>query len=244
MARLILKFGNLILQETQVSEGEVRIGRSPNCAIVIDNPAVSHSHARVFIEAGRLMLEDSGSLNGTLVNGQRVQKVTLKEHDSVVIGKHTILVSGLHEVDDSPARIQSSKPSAPKIEETMMLGTRERQEFLQKLAAEGEHSQVAPVRLKVPTLIVRKGKTNQMEYTVTDKLTVIGKSAMASVRLKGWFAPKVAAQINRRGTDSYYIGAASRVPLVNGRLIKRPTKLIPGDIIEIARIRLEFQYRD
>jgi predicted component of type VI protein secretion system len=244
MPKLVLKFGNRILQETAVSRGEVRIGRSPNCAIVIDNPAVSHSHARVFTEAGHLMLEDFGSLNGTLVNGQRIQTMTLKIGDSIVIGKHTVVVEDSREADSFAALPRSTKPTAPKVDETMVLGTRERQALVQKLAAEGECSQVAPSRLRVPTLIVRKGKTNQKEYMVTDKLTVIGKSTMATVRLQAWFAPRVAAQISRREDNSYYIGAAGKIPRVNGQLTRRPTKLMPGDIIEVARIQLEFQYRD
>jgi pSer/pThr/pTyr-binding forkhead associated (FHA) protein len=244
MAKLVLKFGNRILQETPVSGGEVQIGRSPNCAIVIDNPAVSHSHARVFTEAGRLMVEDFGSLNGTLVNGQRIHSRTLRTGDSIAIGKHIILVEDSQEADCFPALVQSTRPSAPKVDETMVLATRERQEFLRRLAAEGECSQVAPSRLRVPTLIVRKGKTDQKEYMVTDKLTVIGKSPMATIKLRAWFAPRVAAQISRREDNSYYVGAAGKVPRVNGRLTARPTKLAPGDIIEVASIRLEFQYRD
>jgi len=67
---------------------------------------------------------------------------------------------------------------------------------------------------------------------------------MATVKLKGWFAPKAAAQINRRDDQSYYIGAADKVPSVNGQPIATPTKLSSGDVIEVAGIELEFVYRD
>ena len=87
MSKLVLKFENSLLKEVAVGVKEVSIGRSPDNGIVIDNPAVSHYHARVFNEEGRLMLEDFGSLNGTFVNGQRVKMVTLKPGDSVAIGK-------------------------------------------------------------------------------------------------------------------------------------------------------------
>jgi len=96
----------------------------------------------------------------------------------------------------------------------------------------------------VATLIVRSGRTNQREYVLSDKLTVVGKSAMATVKLKGWFAPRAAAQINRRDDQSYYIGAADKTPTVNGNLISQPTKLTSGDVIKIAGIELEFVYRD
>jgi hypothetical protein len=98
--------------------------------------------------------------------------------------------------------------------------------------------------MKVATLVVRRGRTDRGEYNLNDKLTVIGKSSLATVKLKGWFAPKVAAQINRREDNSYYIGAADKVPHVNGKPIDRPTILTSGDLIEVAGIELEFLYRD
>ncbi|MGH9688580.1 MAG: FHA domain-containing protein [Candidatus Acidiferrales bacterium] len=244
MPKLVLKFENAILQEVPVNAKEVSIGRSPDNALVIDNPAVSHYHARVFNEEGRMMLEDFGSLNGTFVNGQRVKMVTLKPGDSVAIGKHTIVVSDSRDLDGFAVGNGGAKPAAPKINETVILDTKERRTFMQQVAAGGESSQVAPARLKVPTLVVRKGKTNQKEYALSDKLTVVGKSAMATVKLTGWFAPRAAAQINRRDDQSYYVGGADKTPSVNGKLIERPTKLEPGDVIEVAGVALEFVYRD
>jgi pSer/pThr/pTyr-binding forkhead associated (FHA) protein len=244
MSKLVLKFENAVLQEVAVGQKEVSIGRSPDNGIVIDNPAVSHYHARVFNEEGRLMLEDFGSLNGTFVNGQRVKMVGLKPGDSVMIGKHTIVVTESVEIRARALDNGERRPAAPKINETVMLDTKERREFLQKVAAVGESAQVAPARLKVPTLLVKRGKTDQTEYTLSDKLTVIGKSALATVKLKGWFAPKVAAQINRREDNFYYIGAADKVPQVNGQPITHATKLSSGDLIRVAGIELEFIYRD
>jgi pSer/pThr/pTyr-binding forkhead associated (FHA) protein len=244
MSKLVLKFENAVLQEVAVGQKEVSIGRSPDNGIVIDNPAVSHYHARVFNEEGRLMLEDFGSLNGTFVNGQRIKIVGLKPGDSVMIGKHTIVVTDSADVRARTLDNGAAKPAAPKISETVMLDTKERREFLQKVAAGGESAQVSPARLKVPTLVVKKGRTDLTEYVLTDKLTVIGKSELATVKMKGWFAPKAAAQINRREDNVYYIGAADKVPSVNGHPIGHPTKLSSGDLIEVAGIELEFVYRD
>jgi len=246
MPKLVLKFEDSVLKEVPVGAKEVSIGRSPENGIVIDNPAVSHFHARVFNEEGRIMLEDFGSLNGTFVNGQRVKMVTLKPGDSVGIGKHTIVISDSRDLDGFAAGNGNGKPApaAPKLNETVMLDTKARRDFLQKVAAVGESAQVSPARMKVASLIVRSGRTNQREYTLNDKLTVIGKSAMATVKLKGWFAPKAAAQINRRDDQSYYIGGADKVPSVNGEPITQPKKLTSGDVITVAGIELEFVYRD
>ena len=244
MPKLVLKFENSILKEVSVGGKEISIGRSPDNGIVIDNPAVSHYHARVFNEEGRMMLEDFGSLNGTFVNGQRVKMAAIKPGDSVAIGKHTIVVADSREPDGFASSNGGSAAFAPKINETLVLDTKERRDFLQQAAASGESSQVAPARLKVATLIVRNGRTNQREYTLTDKLTVIGRSAMATVKLRGWFAPKSAAQITRREDNCYYVGAAGRVTSVNGQPVAHPAKLSSGDVIEVAGIELQFVYRD
>jgi pSer/pThr/pTyr-binding forkhead associated (FHA) protein len=203
---------------------------------------VSNYHARVFNEEGRLMLQDFGSLNGTFVNGQRVKMVMLKPADSIAIGKHTIVVT-----DSADVRAVSMDNSAPKaavqpINETVMLDTKDRREFLQKVAAVGESAQ--PNRFKIPTLVVRSGSTDRPEYALNDKLAVVGKSAMATVKLTGWFKPKAAAQINRRDDNSYYVGSADRVPSVNGEPITHPTKLASGDVIAVAGVELEFVVRD
>ena len=244
MPKLVLKFENSVLREVPVGAKEVSIGRALDNGLVIDNPAVSHYHARVFTEEGRLMLEDFGSLNGTFVNGQRVKMLSLKPGDAIGIGKHTIFVLDSHEVGGMAAENGQAKAPAPKINETVMLDTKERREFLQKVASVGESSQVAPSRVKVATLVVHQGRTDRPEYALTDKLTVFGKSVMATVKLKGWFAPKAAAQIKRREDYSYYIGAADKVPTVNGQPVIHPMKLSSGDLIAVAGVQLEFLYRE
>jgi len=55
---------------------------------------------------------------------------------------------------------------------------------------------------------VLNGRTNQKEYVLTNKLTVIGKSAMARSGQR-WFKPQMAAQINQRD-DGYYLGPATK----------------------------------
>ncbi len=107
----------------------------------------------------------------------------------------------------------------------------------------GERTQFAASRLKVPTLVVLSGKTDQKEYVLTNKLTVIGKSKMATVKLKGWFKPQLAAQVNQRD-DGYYVGPGDKVPVVNGAPITGPLRLNDGDVIEVCGLRMNFIFRD
>ena len=91
--------------------------------------------------------------------------------------------------------------------------------------------------------MVLSGNTDQKEYMLTNKLTVIGKSKMATVKLKGWFKPQLAAQVNQRD-DGYYVGPGDKVLTVNGAPITGPLRLNAGDTIEVCGLRMNFIFRD
>jgi predicted component of type VI protein secretion system len=243
MAKLSLMFEDKLVKEVPVGSRPVAIGRSPDNDLPVDNLAVSNYHARVYFEAGRLVVEDLDSLNGTFVNDLRVERATLHDGDSIWVGKHHIKVDAS---GDSPVPWDTGRKaaaSAPRINETMVLDTKARRDMLQQAAAMGERTQFASGRLRVPTLVVLGGKTDQKEYVVTNKLTVIGKSKMATVRLTGWFRPQLAAQISQRD-DGYYLGPGDKVPSVNGTSIAGPARLNDGDVIEVCGVRISFVFRD
>ncbi len=67
--------------------GVTNIGRSANNDISIpDDQAVSGTHARIRKDDGQYWLTDLDSTNGTEVNGQRVTKQALADHDSIKVG--------------------------------------------------------------------------------------------------------------------------------------------------------------
>jgi pSer/pThr/pTyr-binding forkhead associated (FHA) protein len=241
MAKLSLMFENKLVKEVPVGPRPVTIGRSPDNDLPVDNLAVSNHHARVYFEGSRLVVEDLDSLNGTFVNDLRVERATLHDGDSIWIGKHHIKVDAT--ADKTLPWESGKKAVAPSINETMVLDTKARRDMLQQAAAMGERSQFSPGRLKMATLVILNGRLDQKEYVLTNRLTVIGKSPMATVRLRGWFKPQVAAQINQRD-DGYYLGPGAKVPLVNGSPIQGSTRLSDGDLIEVGGIRMNFIFRE
>jgi hypothetical protein len=241
MSRLLLKFESATLKEVPLGTRPVTIGRAPDNDIQIDNLAVSNYHARVYVEAGSLVVEDLNSLNGSFLNEIRVERAMLKDGDTILIGKHHIIVDQEH--DAAPSLDAIRKAPAPRVNETMVLDTEERRKMLEQAAAAGERSQLSPERVRVPTLLVLRGRTDQKEYRIAGKLTVIGNSKMATVRLRGWFTPEVAAQINKH-EDGYYLGRGVHVPRVNGVAIHGLAKLNDGDVIDVGRVRLNFLYRE
>ncbi|MEA2694866.1 MAG: hypothetical protein QOJ16_4253 [Acidobacteriota bacterium] len=69
-------------------EGEVTLGRSRGCGVVLRDPSVSRGHALLSVRQGRVTLQDLRSSNGTYVNGKRLDKETVVEDgDRLVIGE-------------------------------------------------------------------------------------------------------------------------------------------------------------
>jgi len=64
----------------------ILVGRSPECAIRSEDPRVSRTHARFFLEHGALWIEDLGSSNGIYVGPQKVQRAPVPTGEIVLVG--------------------------------------------------------------------------------------------------------------------------------------------------------------
>lgn len=75
-------------------DARVRIGRAPDLELVVADDFVSTRHAQVVPGPEGPVLEDLGSTNGTLANGQRVKAPTpLRPGDEIEIGTLRMKVS-------------------------------------------------------------------------------------------------------------------------------------------------------
>ena len=90
-------------------------------------------------------------------------------------------------------------------------------------------------------LTVIAGKSDQPQYRLTSKLTVIGKSDMASIRLKGWFAPKVGATITKRD-QKYFVSPGEKKVTVDGQPVTGQRELTDGSTLEVAGLSMSFGY--
>lgn len=76
---------------------EVTAGRHPDSGIFLDDVTVSRRHA-VFRRDGQgFTVADAGSLNGTYVNRDRIEKSALKDSDEVQVGKYRLVFFAGHE---------------------------------------------------------------------------------------------------------------------------------------------------
>lgn len=75
----------------------VNAGRHPESEIFLDDVTVSRRHAE-FHRGGEIFtVSDVGSLNGTYVNRDRIDRVQLKDGDEVQIGKYRLVFFSGHE---------------------------------------------------------------------------------------------------------------------------------------------------
>jgi predicted component of type VI protein secretion system len=111
MAKLILSLDGQLIKEFTLSKERTTIGRKPHNDIQIDNLAVSGEHAIIMTILNDSFLEDLGSTNGTLVNGQPVKKHFLQSSDTIEIGKYK-----LKYMNEAPASMNQAE-----FEKTMVL---------------------------------------------------------------------------------------------------------------------------
>jgi pSer/pThr/pTyr-binding forkhead associated (FHA) protein len=87
---------------------ELRIGRTPDQDIILDDPAISRNHARLFWKGGELYLEDLGSKHGCFVQGKRISSPCAVGGERVVaIGPLEMLLELLEPKNLDPDLIAS-----------------------------------------------------------------------------------------------------------------------------------------
>ena len=260
MAKLYLKFEAAVLKEVPLSQGVVTIGRLPDNVIHVDNLAVSGHHAKIYWDQDKYVIEDNNSLNGTYVNNRRISKTALKDEDVILIGKHTISFKDeWHEGPGAGAAAEKAGPALPKMEATMVLDTKKAKEMMAAAAAgaaaartgtqsEGPttHAEPAvPPKDRTGTLTILEGKTDQKFYALAGKMSVIGKSDMASIKLNGFFAPNMAALINKRDNKYYIAASEAKIKVkINGQEIAGQKELSEGDMVEVAGVKASFGYQE
>jgi pSer/pThr/pTyr-binding forkhead associated (FHA) protein len=219
-AKLLVKLHGQGSRTMDLVAERISIGRKADNDLAIDDQSISSHHARIIKVQSVFFIEDLKSTNGTSVNEKRIDRHQLRDADIISIGQHRLIFQ------DTSA-VEAPGPTASMdMDQTMVLSGGSQ---LQALAAPAAR------------LLVTSGKTDQMEYTLTNQVALIGSQEDAVIRLTGWFAPKAAARIARRGPQ-YSISSAQRTKkvLVNGKEVVTQQELKNGDQIEVAGVTLSF----
>ena len=233
MAKILLKYKEAAVKEIALDKELTTVGRKPDNDIVIDNQAVSGHHASITVEGDKIVLEDLGSLNGTFVNGQKISKMELFNGDVVLIGVHTLNVTS------EKNRSQETKGFAVRgrsMDETMVIAPDDQK----KIVAAADKNLPEPLG----GFMVVEGSTEKKEYELKERVSSIGKEDGSAVKLKGLFAPKLAALVNRRKEGYFITPAGGKELKVNGKTIDRRCDLKDGDLVEVANLKLQFYLKE
>ncbi|MGA0894040.1 MAG: FHA domain-containing protein, partial [Ilumatobacteraceae bacterium] len=91
MATLVMRNGPLAGTSVSLSSRLTRIGRHSESELQLDDVTVSRRHAEIERVGDGYVVRDDGSLNGTYVNGERVDEATLQQGDEVQVGKFRLI---------------------------------------------------------------------------------------------------------------------------------------------------------
>ncbi|NOX92616.1 MAG: FHA domain-containing protein [Gammaproteobacteria bacterium] len=120
MAKITINRENFKVDELELEQGSLSIGRSHDNALNIDDPAVSSHHAQIVTVFDSSYVEDFGSTNGTFVNGKKVKTHTLHNGDVLTMGHFQILFQS-----ETAATTQNANA-------TMMIGASQLEELTKK----------------------------------------------------------------------------------------------------------------
>ncbi len=233
MAKVLLKFKEAAIREIPLDQDVITIGRKADNDIVIDNQAVSGYHARIKKEGQSLFIEDANSLNGTYINGQKISKGELHNGDVVLIGVHTldVILEKKRETDTKGFALRGRS-----MDETVVIAAEDQKKIL--ASQDKEKPEI------LGGFIVIEGSTEKRDYLLKERVTTIGKEDGAGIHLKGFFAPKVAALVNRR-KDGYFITPTGGKTLkVNGQKVDHKYDLKDGDVVEAGGIKVQFYIKE
>ncbi|MCB9794117.1 MAG: FHA domain-containing protein [Alphaproteobacteria bacterium] len=199
----------------EVTRPEVRMGRSEDNDLCLPDAGVSRHHARILIQGDRVVFEDTGSGNGSFVQGVRIKRHELVDGDEVFIEPFTLKVSirGLEGEPEATAWI----PDESGGEATLMMS--------------GAGGYLEPVA----------GQGLEPRYDIPATGLTIGRSEQRDVILLDQAASRLHCEVILAQDGEYWLrdpGSANGTA-VNGRLV-RDHLLQHGDVIQVGTTQLRF----
>src|SRR4029077_17231527 len=92
----------------------ITIGREEDNTIQLNDERVSRFHVKIQEDAGRVILTDLESTNGTRINGHPVQMRVLQFGDQMSIGRSLLLYGSPQQIDEHIRPGESAKPASEK----------------------------------------------------------------------------------------------------------------------------------
>lgn len=229
--KFTLTLSGRTLEKLEFDEFErLRIGRSEDCEITIDNLGVSRYHAEIVKKDGFCVVRDLRSNNGTFVNGRRVDTHNLNDGDEISIGKFTLAFSG----ESAPAAVATPQEAAPKGSDDFGGMT---MQMDQAALAALQREKASRVR----GYLVRDEGGTKKNIFLEKSVFVFGKCDDADIPVTGFFKPRKAAIVFRDESGFRLINVGNKASgvRVNGKEID-DVRLGDNDEIDVHGIRMHF----
>jgi pSer/pThr/pTyr-binding forkhead associated (FHA) protein len=92
MAKIIVTMNSKEVSEIILKKKVSTIGRDTDNDVYLKNPSVSRKHSQITKQGKAFYIEDTGSTNGTFVNGGKVNwKTGLNDNDKIAVGKYILI---------------------------------------------------------------------------------------------------------------------------------------------------------
>jgi pSer/pThr/pTyr-binding forkhead associated (FHA) protein len=221
-SKLILTLDGEVLNEYPLAEKTISIGRKHGNDIQLNDLTVSGRHALINATLpDQVFVEDLGSTNGTLVNGNHIKKTLLRHGDIIQTGHHQFTF-----LSEGEAKYEPTMFIKAELDETQMV------------LPEWESREESIKGQPLAGLRTLNGPLARTVMELRKPFSTVGfqgkKMALISRGLNSYSISEVRNSKNRRNTDH---------PLLNGEpLGPVPVDLKPNDIINIAGFEVEFYY--
>ena len=154
--------------------GPTTIGRDPNNMITVISPTLSRHHAKVSFQDGEWAVEDLGSANGIIADGQRWEKLTLKPSVTFHLGEVTFRFIETKSSESKDNLTGTVEILTASIEELDFLDEKEEAEFWTQ-----------QIRETVATIPFFSSLSKEERKEVTDTATLRGFSAGEAIICEG-----------------------------------------------------------
>ncbi len=256
MAAIVIRYPDGTEQEHELA-GQLTVGRADGNDLVLAEGGVSRKHARFFVEGPEVLVEDTGSANGTFVDGEKIDGPTkIGPRAQVVIGDYEIKLKG----NGASAAAGKARPSGSKGPVPVGAGAADRttaQKVMKPPRATGVMQAVkkdpaagaALARRTKPTAspnagAVLRGLTGPfMNKSFPIKGTmVVGRVAGTDVQLEDDSVSRRHAEVVMSGKTVVLkdLGSANGTT-VNGQPLTGEVTLQPGDIIQFGVVEMAYE---
>lgn len=227
MAKITISLNGAVLGNYFLEKERFVIGRRPTCDVQINDQGISKEHMAILTVGNDQIVEDLGSTNGTLVNGEKVQRHILQNGDVIEVGRYAIKYVNAKALPDMDFDKTLMIPAfdRTKLREEGIL----KDETAESIETAGANAR--NVKSAFPLGVVRgiAGAAAGREIELSRVITRFASSAQSAI-------------ITRRPMGYYLTHVAGkRRPVVNGKAIgEEPYALENLDQIEVGGEKLQF----